>query len=285
MVLQVEFFSLYVGDVFPTFDADTRPRHRRLDLARRVRGRGGRQSPLIVYGSYTDEFVRTADGWRISRRQDRPAMQVPAGGRRGDLKVTYRVVHLGTGNAGKLALRGILAQPDLELVGLHAYTPEKIGRDAGELAGSTRSACTATGDLDALLSVDADCLCYMGDGLQAPVPAVETMARFLGAGRNVVTTSVLALVNPATAAAELRDPIDAACRAGGTTFYCNGADPGFASDLVPVTLLSLMDDVRRGPRSRRSSTTASTTRSRRCASSSASVRPPATTPRCSAVAP
>ena len=49
--------------------------------------------------------------------------------------MTYRVVHLGTGNAGKLALRGILAHPDLELVGLHAYTPEKIGRDAGELAG------------------------------------------------------------------------------------------------------------------------------------------------------
>ena len=158
--------------------------------------------------------------------------------------MTYRVVHLGTGNAGRLALRGIIARPDLQLVGLHTYTPEKIGRDAGELCGIDPVGVTATGDLDALLSVDADCLCYMGDGLQAPVPAVETMARFLGAGRNVVTTSVLALVNPATAAAELRDPIDAACRAGGTTFYCNGADPGFASDLVPVTLLSLMDDVR-----------------------------------------
>jgi hypothetical protein len=84
----------------------------------------------------------------------------------------------------------------------------------------------------------------MGDGLQAPGPAVETMARFLRAGRNVVTTSVLALVNPATAAPELRQPIEAACIEGGTTFFCNGADPGFASDLVPVTLLSLMDDLR-----------------------------------------
>ena len=128
--------------------------------------------------------------------------------------MTYRVVHLGTGNAGRLALRGIIARPDLQLVGLHTYTPEKIGRDAGELCGIDPVGVTATGDLDALLSVDADCLCYMGDGLQAPVPAVETMARFLGAGRNVVTTSVLALVNPATAAAELRDPIDAACQRG-----------------------------------------------------------------------
>ena len=158
--------------------------------------------------------------------------------------MTYRVVHLGTGNAGKLALRGILAHPDLELVGLHAYSPEKIGRDAGELAGVDPVGVTATGDLDALLAVDADCLCYMGDGLQDAGPAVATMARFLEAGRNVVTTSVLALVNPATAAPELREPIEAACKAGGTTFFCNGADPGFASDLIPVTLLSLMDDVR-----------------------------------------
>ncbi len=158
--------------------------------------------------------------------------------------MTWRVVHLGTGNAGHLALRGVIGHPDLELVGVHAYRPDKIGRDAGELCGLDPVGVTATGDLDALLALDADCLCYMGDGLRDPLPAVATMARFLEHGRNVVTTSVLALVNPATAAPELLDPIAAACTAGATTFFCNGADPGFASDLVPLTLLALMDDVR-----------------------------------------
>ena len=47
--------------------------------------------------------------------------------------MTYRVVHWGTGNAGRLALRGIINNPDLELVGLYAYSPEKVGKDAGEL--------------------------------------------------------------------------------------------------------------------------------------------------------
>ena len=157
--------------------------------------------------------------------------------------MTYRVLHCGTGNAGALALRGVIAHPDLELVGVLAYSPDKVGRDAGELSGGEPVGIVATDDLDAVLSLEADCLCYMGDGLQHPEESVETMCWFLAAGTNVVTTSILALVNPATARPDLLEPVEAACRAGGTTFFCNGADPGFASDLVPLTLLALMDDV------------------------------------------
>ena len=157
--------------------------------------------------------------------------------------MTYRVLHCGTGNAGALALRGVIAHPDLELVGVLAYSPDKIGRDAGELTGGEPVGIVATDDLDAVLSLEADCLCYMGDGLQHPEESVETMCWFLAAGTNVVTTSILALVNPATARPDLLEPVEAACRAGGTTFFCNGADPGFASDLIPLTLLALMDDV------------------------------------------
>jgi len=157
--------------------------------------------------------------------------------------VTYRVVHWGTGNAGALALRGVIAHPDLELVGVLAHSEEKVGRDAGALSGGEPVGVFATDDLDAVRALGADCLCYMGDGLQYPEESVEAMCKFLAAGTNVVTTSVLALVNPATARPELLEPVEAACRAGSSTFFCNGADPGFASDLLPVTLLALMDDV------------------------------------------
>ena len=109
--------------------------------------------------------------------------------------MTYRVVHWGTGNAGALALRGIISHPDLELVGLLAHSVDKIGRDAGELSGGEPVGVTATNDLDAVLALGADCLCYMGDGLAFPEASVEAMCRFLAAGTNVVTTSVLSLVN------------------------------------------------------------------------------------------
>ena len=46
----------------------------------------------------------------------------------------YRVVQWGTGWAGRQAIPGILAHPDLELVGVYVTSDAKDGRDAGELA-------------------------------------------------------------------------------------------------------------------------------------------------------
>lgn len=46
-----------------------------------------------------------------------------------------RVVQFSTGNVGVHSLRAIIGRPDLELVGVHAATPAKVGRDAAELCG------------------------------------------------------------------------------------------------------------------------------------------------------
>lgn len=46
-----------------------------------------------------------------------------------------RVVQFSTGNVGRHSLRTLIGRPDLELVGVHAAGPEKIGRDAAELCG------------------------------------------------------------------------------------------------------------------------------------------------------
>ena len=56
-----------------------------------------------------------------------------------------RVFQVATGNVGTEMIKRISNRPDLELVGLHCYTPEKIGRDAGEIAGLTPIGVTATG--------------------------------------------------------------------------------------------------------------------------------------------
>jgi 4-hydroxy-tetrahydrodipicolinate reductase len=153
-------------------------------------------------------------------------------------------VHWGTGNTGKLALRGIIQHPDLELVGCYVHNVDKVGEDAGVLAGVAPVGVAATSDVDALLALGADCLSYLGDGIGPRASdAVAEMSRFLESGCNVVTTSVNQLVYPRTAAPELREPLARACAVGGTSFFGNGADPGFGSDLLPLTLLSLMDEV------------------------------------------
>jgi 4-hydroxy-tetrahydrodipicolinate reductase len=153
------------------------------------------------------------------------------------------VVHFGTGNTGKYGLAQVLRRPDLELVGLGVNNPDKVGVDAGTLAGEPPVGVVATDDLDALVALKTDCLAYYGDGIARPAEAVADMCRFLEAGTNVVTTSLNQLVYPPTAAPELRDPLAEACRKGASSFFNNGADPGFGSDLIPVTLLSLMDRV------------------------------------------
>ena len=64
---------------------------------------------------------------------------------------TYRVVAWSTGNVGRHAIAGIDARPDLELVGVWVSNPDKVGRDAGELAGLGRTlGVSATDDVDPL---------------------------------------------------------------------------------------------------------------------------------------
>src|SRR3954471_17695393 len=74
--------------------------------------------------------------------------------------MTVRVVQWTTGNVGRCAVRAIVAHPDLELVGCYAFSADKVGRDAGALAGIDPVGVAATDDIDALLALRPDCVVY-----------------------------------------------------------------------------------------------------------------------------
>ena len=71
-----------------------------------------------------------------------------------------RVLQWTTGKVGKLALRAILDDPRLELVGVYAHSPDKAGVDAGALCGRPDCGVEATNDVDALLALKADSVLY-----------------------------------------------------------------------------------------------------------------------------
>lgn len=143
---------------------------------------------------------------------------------------------------GRHALRSIIGHPDLELVGVHAADPNKIGRDAAELCGLPESTgIRATDDRDALVALGADCVVYTSQAETRPHKALQDVTAFLAAGTNVASTSFVWLVYPPHADPWLRDPIEAACAKGGATMYVNGVDPGFSGDLLPLTALSLTE--------------------------------------------
>jgi hypothetical protein len=49
----------------------------------------------------------------------------------------------------------------------------------------------------------------------------------------VVTPALYALYDPASAPAEVRDPLDAAARGGSTALFVSGIDPGWGNDVLP----------------------------------------------------
>lgn len=153
-----------------------------------------------------------------------------------------RVIQYSTGNVGRHALRMLIERPDLELVGVHAASPDKVGRDAAELCGlPAPTGVLATDDAEALRALAADCVVYTSQAETRPKDAVKEIAGFLRAGTNVVGSSFVWLVAPDQAGDWLREPLQRACAEGDSTLYINGVDPGFSGDTLAYTALSLTE--------------------------------------------
>ena len=153
--------------------------------------------------------------------------------------MSLRVVQWATGNIGTRSLRCVIEHPDLELVGLYVYSDAKVGKDAGELAGTAPVGITATNDVDAILALKPDCVLYMGDR-----PDVDVICRLLESGANVVSTRS-EFHRPESLDAETRDRIEAACAKGETTLHSTGSSPGFISESLPIVLSSIQRRVDR----------------------------------------
>jgi len=163
--------------------------------------------------------------------------------------MTYRVVQWSTGNVGRHTIAGIDARPDLELVGVWVSDPAKVGRDAGELARLGRElGVTATGDADALLALEPDCIVHTAMADDRLPEALADLTRFLRAGVDVVSSGPVFLQYPQGVVPDgMIAPIQAAAVEGGASLWVNGIDPGFANDWMALTLTSLserIDEVR-----------------------------------------
>ena len=152
-----------------------------------------------------------------------------------------RVAQWGTGTAGLRALRCVLENPALELVGLHVARGERAGRDAASFVDLPESGVIATNDPAELLASGAQCLVYMGSFASG---GAHEIIPFLEAGIIVVTPTLQTLLTPQFAPARDFDPVAAACLAGGASFLSSGASPGFCTDVLPLTMLGIVDEIR-----------------------------------------
>jgi len=148
--------------------------------------------------------------------------------------VTLRVVQWTTGNVGKQSVIAMAANPGIELVGCYAWSPDKVGRDVGELCGIAPLGVTATDDVDALLALQPDCVVY-----NPMWPSLDELVRILGAGVNVVSTA--AFINGRRLGPERKRLVEA-CERGGSSLFGTGVNPGFA-ELLGIVVAGVCDRI------------------------------------------
>jgi hypothetical protein len=148
----------------------------------------------------------------------------------------YRVIQWATGKVGQVAIRHFVENPAYQLVGVLVTNPKKVGKDAGDIAGTSTTGIIATDDVDQIMAIQADCVHF------APLMEdIDTVCRLLRSGKNVVSP-----LGPFYATERYRpqfEKIAAACRDGGTSFHGSGIHPGFAGDLLPLTMARAMNRI------------------------------------------
>jgi hypothetical protein len=145
----------------------------------------------------------------------------------------YRVVQWATGSIGQIGIRHFVDNPVYELAGVYVTNPDKVGKDAGELAGIPATGVLATDSIDAILAEQPDCVHY------APLHAdVDELCRILAAGINVVTP--VGFVYPTPRSQSDFTKLQAACLEGGSSFHGTGVHPGFSGDLLPLVFARVM---------------------------------------------
>lgn len=159
--------------------------------------------------------------------------------------MTLRTVVWSTGGVGAIAIDAIRVRPDLELVGVWVHSDQKVGRDAGELAGGDAIGVTATNDAAELIALQPDCVVYAASGPDRDAGAIPDYVRLLEAGINVVSTSSTSLVYPpAYYSPQWREQLEQAATAGNASFYASGIFPGFGSDELALLLSTQSKKIR-----------------------------------------
>ncbi|AYF76499.1 dihydrodipicolinate reductase [Nocardia yunnanensis] len=153
-----------------------------------------------------------------------------------------RVFQVATGNLGTEMIGRIRNHPDLELVGLHCYSPEKIGRDAGEIVGIGPIGVRATGSVAEIIDARPDVLTFHG-----VFPDEELYEQVLEAGIDVVTTADWITGfhrdanHPHPSGRKVSEVIQSACERGNSTFYGTGMNPGLCQILGIVHSADVAD--------------------------------------------
>lgn len=139
--------------------------------------------------------------------------------------MTIRVVQWTTGAVSRAAVRAVLAQSDLDLVGCYVWSADKAGKDVGELCNLPPLGIAATNDIQVVLAAKPDVVLYMPQ-----LWNIDEMVRLLEGGINVISTANF--ITGHSYGEDVRKCLDDAAKRGGVSLYGSGINPGMASALA-----------------------------------------------------
>lgn len=134
-----------------------------------------------------------------------------------------KIIQWYTGEIARHQIRVVAACPTMELVGAFVYHPEKVGLDAGVLAGIGPLGVRCTNDMAELLALEADCVLY-----NPPTERYGEIVPILASGKNVI--SIMAGWNPK--GRSVYPAIVEACEKGQSSLYGTGLNPGLSYELA-----------------------------------------------------
>jgi 2,4-diaminopentanoate dehydrogenase len=155
--------------------------------------------------------------------------------------MSIRVVQWATGSIGRVCLRHVIDDPQLELVGLKVHNPAKVGRDAGDIVHRPTTGVLATDRIEDILTLDADVVLHVPINGGSPDEHTDDLVRLLRSGKNVITT--VGFTYPWAVNADRAAALENAAREGGVTLFGTGINPGLVAERLAVTATSICTDV------------------------------------------
>jgi hypothetical protein len=152
-----------------------------------------------------------------------------------------RVVQWATGAVGAAQLQEIIDDPELELAGVFVYSADKVGVDAGVLAGRDVVGVVATDDRNAILALDADVVLHAASKGHGVNTNLDDIVALLESGKDVITTTTYNHLP--TYGGDAGERIAAACARGSSRFHAAGEHPGFMLERLAATVTGLTKTV------------------------------------------
>lgn len=153
-----------------------------------------------------------------------------------------RAIVWSTGWIGSIAIRAVNRRPDFALIGVWIHSPEKVGQDAGPLAGLEPIGLATTNDFEALLALAPDCVIYAASGpdRDGGGPRLRPHPR----SRHQHCDGDF---SGARVPARFRSHLDRGTHPGSTgwrsTLYASGIEPGFAADQLALVLATQSNSI------------------------------------------